>query len=123
MPTCKRICHSWAERNRPRMIQQRIQRVLAALGTATGNEKSTIMFTSRTERVKGKRTRRITKTDRDAINALAMEARKPMFDLKPGDGAIGAHIKAVQICYQDFKALAGAILQRTDGPSSETVAA
>jgi len=42
--------------------------------------------------------------------AMAMEARKPIFRLKPADGAIGAHVQAVQDCYADFRALALQIL-------------
>jgi len=41
-----------------------------------------------------------------SLMPLAMEARKPMFALKPADGAIGGHIAAVEGCYQDFRALA-----------------
>jgi chromosome partitioning protein len=37
---------------------------------------------------------------------LAMESHKPMFYLKPADGAIGAHVSAVRDCYDDFHALA-----------------
>lgn len=37
---------------------------------------------------------------------MAQEARKPMFHLKPADGAIGAHIQAVQSAYRDFQQLA-----------------
>lgn len=37
---------------------------------------------------------------------LAMTARKPMFLLKPADGARGAHLEAVQACYRDFLKLA-----------------
>ena len=37
---------------------------------------------------------------------MAMEAHKPMFFLKPADGAIGAHTAAVSACYEDFKQLA-----------------
>jgi hypothetical protein len=37
---------------------------------------------------------------------LAQEAHKPMFHLKPADGAIGAHVKAVQTSYGDFQDLA-----------------
>lgn len=44
---------------------------------------------------------------------MAVEARKPMFHLKPADGAIGAHAAAVQMCYHDFKQLAIAIAQHT----------
>ena len=37
---------------------------------------------------------------------LAHDARKPMFDLKPNDGAIGATSDFVSRCYEDFHALA-----------------
>lgn len=47
-----------------------------------------------------------------SLMPLAMEARKPMFHLKPADGAIGAHVAAVQDCYKDFEMLAGKILQK-----------
>ena len=46
------------------------------------------------------------------LTSMAMEARKPMFFLRPADGAIGAHTWAVQRCYADFKALATAIAER-----------
>jgi chromosome partitioning protein len=35
-----------------------------------------------------------------------------MFRLKPADGAIGAHVQAVQDCYKDFQELARQILSR-----------
>ena len=41
-----------------------------------------------------------------SLMPLAMEVRKPMFRLKPADGAIGAHVSAVLDCYNDFFALA-----------------
>ena len=47
-----------------------------------------------------------------SLMPLAMAANKPMFDLKPADGAIGAHVEAVRNCYDDFKQLAGKILER-----------
>ena len=43
---------------------------------------------------------------------MAMEARKPIFALKPADGAIGAHYQAVLRSYQDFKLLSQAILSK-----------
>jgi len=46
-----------------------------------------------------------------SLMPLAQEARKPMFALKPADGAIGGHAKAVQECYRDFRGLARAIAQ------------
>lgn len=41
-----------------------------------------------------------------SLMPLAMEANKPMFCLKPADGAIGAHVEAVRDCHQDFLKLA-----------------
>jgi cellulose biosynthesis protein BcsQ len=45
---------------------------------------------------------------------MAMEMRRPIFLLKPADGAIGAHYQAVQRAYSDFKALAENILLRVN---------
>jgi chromosome partitioning protein len=47
-----------------------------------------------------------------SLIAMAQEARKPMFHLKPADGAIGAHMKAVQDAYRDFERLARNIAGR-----------
>lgn len=47
-----------------------------------------------------------------SLMPLAQEARKPMFDLRPADGAIGGHAKAVQHTYQDFRQLALTIAER-----------
>ncbi|CAG1022723.1 Cell division protein PomZ [Methylococcales bacterium] len=44
-----------------------------------------------------------------SLMPMAMEVRKPMFFLKPADGAIGAHVQAVKDCYDDFKKLADKI--------------
>lgn len=44
-----------------------------------------------------------------SLMPMAIEARKPMFMLKPADGAIGAHVEAVQSCYKDFLRLAQAV--------------
>lgn len=41
-----------------------------------------------------------------SLMPLAMEANKPMFRLKPADGAIGAHVEAVSDCHRDFLKLA-----------------
>ena len=49
-----------------------------------------------------------------SLMPLAQEARKPLFQLKPADGAIGAHLKAVQAAYQDFKLLAIKIAEITN---------
>ena len=44
-----------------------------------------------------------------SLMPMAQEARKPMFQLKAADGALGGHIHAVQDCYRDFKALATSV--------------
>jgi len=51
--------------------------------------------------------------DYRSLMPMAQEARKPMFHLKPADGAIGAHVQAVLRCYRDFRALARTIADRT----------
>jgi chromosome partitioning protein len=47
----------------------------------------------------------------NSLMPLAQEARKPIFSLKPADGALGAHGQAVVSAYADFKALAARIAQ------------
>lgn len=42
---------------------------------------------------------------------MAMEVRKPIFLLRPADGAIGAHYQAVLRAYSDFKALTQKIME------------
>jgi len=49
-----------------------------------------------------------------SLMPLAQEARKPMFHLKPADGAIGAHVQAVQSAHADFQKLAREIAKRTE---------
>ena len=44
--------------------------------------------------------------DYRSLMPLAQEARKPMFFLKPADGALGAHTYAVTEAYKDFKRVA-----------------
>lgn len=41
---------------------------------------------------------------------MAMETRKPIFLLKPADGAIGSHFGAARSAYNDFKSLSEKIL-------------
>lgn len=48
-----------------------------------------------------------------SLMPMAMEARKPVFSLKPADGAIGAHGEAVRKAYADFLALARRIADRS----------
>ena len=47
-----------------------------------------------------------------SLMPMAMEARTPMFSLKPADGAIGGLQKAVTDCFEDFKNLAFKIAER-----------
>lgn len=48
--------------------------------------------------------------DYRSLMPMAQEARKPIFSLRPGDGAIGAHQTAVSMAYNDFQDLAHKIL-------------
>ncbi|MBI5478340.1 MAG: ParA family protein [Deltaproteobacteria bacterium] len=50
--------------------------------------------------------------DYRSLMPMAQEAKKPMFLLKPGDGAIGGHQGAVRQAYLDFKNLAAELLSR-----------
>jgi len=52
-----------------------------------------------------------------SLMPLAQEAHKPMFHLRSADGAIGAHLQAVQAVYGDFKELARAIATRAGIPT------
>ncbi len=49
-----------------------------------------------------------------SLMSLAEDARKPIFHLRPVDGALGAHAAAVSSSYLDFKRLTQEILRRTD---------
>ena len=49
-----------------------------------------------------------------SLMPLAQEAHKPMFALRPADGAIGGHAAAVQDCYRDFRSLAQRIAERCE---------
>jgi chromosome partitioning protein len=51
-----------------------------------------------------------------SLMPLAQEARKPMFLLKPADGAFGGHQQAVLDCYRAFEALTYRILLVCGGP-------
>lgn len=44
---------------------------------------------------------------------MAQDARKPMFLLKPADGAVGSHAAAVQDCHAQFRDLGRRILIET----------
>lgn len=56
--------------------------------------------------------------DYRSLIAMAQEARKPMFKLKPGDGAIGGHQSAVTGAYDDFERLAREIAAQIQLPIS-----
>jgi chromosome partitioning protein len=47
-----------------------------------------------------------------SLAPMSMEANKPLFLLKPSDGAIGAHVKAVRKAYQDFEEVTRRIIQK-----------
>lgn len=49
-----------------------------------------------------------------SLMPLAHDARKPMFDLRSADGAIGSTQKYVQRCYRDFEELSLRILARLE---------
>lgn len=46
-----------------------------------------------------------------SLMPLAQSVRKPMFLLKPADGALGSHADAVAHCYRDFRNLAFRLLE------------
>jgi cellulose biosynthesis protein BcsQ len=54
--------------------------------------------------------------DYRSLIAMAQDARKPMFKLRPGDGAIGGHQGAVSAAYDDFEELARTIADRIEEP-------
>ena len=51
---------------------------------------------------------------------LAQDARKPIFLLAAGDGALGSHAAAARDAFGDFRALAEKLLQRTHTASAAT---
>jgi chromosome partitioning protein len=55
-----------------------------------------------------------------SLMPMAQESRKPIFHLKPADGAIGAHIYAVRDVHKDFEELAQKISDRTELPLSHS---
>jgi hypothetical protein len=57
----------------------------------------------------------------NSLMPMAMEARKPIFALKPADGAIGAHYHAVRMVYSDFERLSRKVMERIEqSVSAET---
>jgi len=55
--------------------------------------------------------------DYRSLIPMAQEARRPMFLLRPADGAIGGHQGAVREAYDDFRLLAATIIARMGGLS------
>jgi hypothetical protein len=56
-----------------------------------------------------------------SLMPLAQDVRKPMFDLRAADGALGSTARLVRTCFLEFEALAVAVLNRMmqwEGPSS-----
>ncbi len=56
--------------------------------------------------------------DYRSLMPLAQEARKPMFLLKPADGALGSHMAAVHEAYRDFETVADRVLAAVATPES-----
>ncbi|MEM8808456.1 MAG: AAA family ATPase [Cyanobacteria bacterium P01_G01_bin.38] len=56
-----------------------------------------------------------------SLMPMAQDAHKPIFHLKPADGAIGSHVSAVKKVYDDFKSLSQKIARQTglNLPSSQ----
>lgn len=48
-----------------------------------------------------------------SLAPMSMEAHKPIFLLKPADGAIGAHYQSTIRCYDDFKILTEKIISKS----------
>lgn len=48
-----------------------------------------------------------------SLMPMAQDVRKPIFRLRPADGAMGSHARAVRDAYQDFEQLAWAIARRS----------
>ena len=51
-----------------------------------------------------------------SLMPLAQEARKPIFHLKPADGAIGSHLHAAQDAASEFVNLSCKLIDRSQGP-------
>ncbi len=51
-----------------------------------------------------------------SLMPMAQDARKPMFDLRPADGALGSHGRLVQICFEEFRAFAERVAARAALP-------
>jgi len=47
-----------------------------------------------------------------SLMPLSHDARKPMFDLRAADGAVGSTSRFVQVCYREFRDLSTEVLRR-----------
>lgn len=56
-----------------------------------------------------------------SLMPMAQEARKPMFHLRPADGAIGSHASAAQDARENFRTIAEAIMDRCGLRASASV--
>lgn len=58
-----------------------------------------------------------------SLMPMAQQARKPMFHLRPADGALGSHFQAAQSAFKDFRELASRISSRMapGGPKATAV--
>ncbi|MGH8931076.1 MAG: ParA family protein [Egibacteraceae bacterium] len=56
-----------------------------------------------------------------SLMPLAQDARKPMFDLKAADGALGSTGRLVQICYGEFQRLAVRLMDAAGIPAASMV--
>jgi len=54
--------------------------------------------------------------DYRSLMPLAQDARKPMFDLRAADGALGSTGRLVQTCYREFEELAGRVMEAAGIP-------
>lgn len=52
-----------------------------------------------------------------SLAPMAQEARKPMFALKPADGAIGGHVAAVKECHKSIRGVACRLVTRCGLPT------
>jgi cellulose biosynthesis protein BcsQ len=55
-----------------------------------------------------------------SLMPLAQDAQRPMFLLRPADGAIGSHLDAVRRCADDFRRLSQSVLERVASESAIT---
>ena len=55
-----------------------------------------------------------------SLMPLAHDARKPMFDLRAADGAVGSTQRYVALCHQEFTTLTRDVLSRLTVPIAST---